>query len=87
MANTSSARKRARQSAEQNLHNRSLRSQLRTAIKKVRAVIAAGDSAAAREAVNAGQSTIDRIADKGVIHKNAAARYKSNLAAAAKALA
>lgn len=87
MANTTQARKRARQAVEQNAHNSSLRSTLRTAIKSARKAIAAGDKAAATEVCRQATSTIDRIADKKIIHKNKAARHKSQLASALKALA
>ncbi len=87
MANIASARKRARQDVVRNAHNSSLRSTLRTAIKAVGKAIAAGDKAAATSTLRASQSIIDRIADKRIIHKNAASRYKSRLAAAVKAMA
>src|SRR5690606_14205586 len=64
MANTAQARKRARQSVERNKHNSSLRSMLRTAIKRVRQSIAAGDKAAASEVFQKATSVIDRVADK-----------------------
>ena len=86
MANTAQARKRARQSVRSNAHNSSLRSTLRTAIKSVRKAIAAGDKAAAATVFRSATSTIDRIADKKIIHKNKAARHKSRLSAALKAL-
>lgn len=87
MANIASARKRARQDARLNAHNSSLRSRLRTAIKSVRKAVAAGDKAAAAIELRASQGVIDRIADKKIIHKNAASRYKSRLAAAIKRMA
>lgn len=87
MANIASARKRARQAVKQNAHNSALRSRLRTAIKAVRKAIAAGDKEAAMKTMSASTSTIDSIADKRIIHKNAAARYKSRLASALKAMA
>jgi small subunit ribosomal protein S20 len=87
MANTAQARKRARQAVKQNAHNSSQRSTLRTAIKAVRKAIEAGDKAAASQVFVTSISTIDRIADKKIIHKNKAARHKSRLAAALKALA
>jgi small subunit ribosomal protein S20 len=86
MANTAQARKRARQAVKQNAHNSSQRSTLRTAIKAVRKAIQAGDQAAAAAIYQTSVSTIDRIADKKIIHKNKAARHKSRLAAALKAL-
>ena len=86
MANTAQARKRARQSVALNKHNSSLRSMLRTAIKRVRQAIEAGDKAAATEVLRKTTSIIDRVADKNIIHKNKAARHKSRLAAAVKAI-
>ena len=87
MANIASSRKRARQSVVRNALKSSQRSTLRTAIKKVRKAIAGGDKAAANAELRAGQAIIDRIADKRIIHKNAASRYKSRLSAAVKAMA
>jgi small subunit ribosomal protein S20 len=87
MANTASARKRARQSEKQRRHNASLRSELRTAVKNVRKAIDAGDKAQAADVLRHATSTIDRIADKNIIHKNKAARHKSRLAAAIKGMA
>ncbi|OXR48456.1 MULTISPECIES: 30S ribosomal protein S20 [unclassified Pusillimonas] len=86
MANTAQARKRARQSVALNKHNSSLRSMLRTSIKRVRQAIEAGDKAAATEVLRKTSSIIDRVADKNIIHKNKAARHKSRLAAAVKAI-
>ena len=87
MANIASARKRARQAVKRKAHNSSLRSRLRTAIKSVRKAVAAGDKAAATQTMQSAQSVIDRIADKKIVHKNAASRYKSRLAAAVKSMA
>ena len=86
MANTAQARKRARQAVKQRAHNMSLRSKLRTAVKGVRKAVAAGDKVAAQAAFKESQSVIDSIADKKIIHKNAAARHKSRLSAAVKGL-
>lgn len=86
MANTAQAKKRARQSVARNMHNSSLRSMLRTSIKRVRAAIATGDKAAAAQAFEKSMSVIDSVADKNIIHKNKAARHKSRLNAAIKAL-
>ncbi|MCC7060557.1 MAG: 30S ribosomal protein S20 [Burkholderiaceae bacterium] len=86
MANIASARKRARQAVQRNLHNSSLRSRLRTAIKSVRKAILAGDKDAAKRTLQSAQGVIDRIADKKIVHKNAASRYKSRLAAAIKSM-
>lgn len=87
MANTAQARKRARQSVARNMHNSSLRSMLRTAIKRVRSAIDTGDKAAAAEVLQKATSVIDRVADKNIIHKNKAARHKSRLSVAIKSLA
>ena len=87
MANSAQARKRARQAIATNARNASLRSTLRTAVKKVRKAIAAGDKAAAAQQMQASQAVIDRIADKKIVHKNTASRTKSRLAQAIKAMA
>lgn len=87
MANTAQARKRARQAAKANAHNSAQRSALRTAIKAVRKAIDGGDKAKAAEVFKASQAIIDRIADKKLVHKNKAARDKSRLVKAMKAMA
>jgi small subunit ribosomal protein S20 len=87
MANSAQARKRARQNVTQRSHNMSMRSQLRTAIKHVRKAISSTDKTAAQAAFQASVGMIDSIADKGIIHKNKAARHKSRLSAAIKAIA
>ena len=69
------------------MHNSSLRSAMRTVIKKVRKAIDTGDKAAAQSVFQAATGLIDRIADKGIVHKNAAARNKSRLSKRIKALA
>ena len=79
MANSAQARKRARQAVKQNAHNSSLRSELRTAVKKVVKAIEAGDKAAAQAVYKNSVSAVDSIADKKIIHKNKAARIKSQL--------
>lgn len=86
MANTAQARKRARQSVARNKHNSSLRSLLRTSVKRVRQAIDAGDQAAANEVFVKATSIIDRVADKKIIHKNKAARHKSRLSAAIRSI-
>jgi small subunit ribosomal protein S20 len=86
VANSPQARKRARQAEKRRAHNSSLRSLVRTVIKKVNAAIISGDSAAAKAAYNNAVPVIDRMADKGIIHKNKAARHKSRLNGAVKAL-
>jgi len=87
VANSPQAKKRARQSEKRRNHNASLRSLVRTVIKKVNAAVEAGDAAAAKSAYDAAVPVIDRMADKGIIHKNKAARHKSRLNAQVKALA
>ena len=87
MANSAQARKRARQAVKQNAHNSSLRSELRTALKRVTKAIASGDKAAAQAVYKDSVSAVDSIADKKIIHKNKAARHKSRLSAAIKAMA
>lgn len=87
MANSAQARKRARQAEATRQRNASLKSTLRTAVKKVRKAIAVGDKAAATAQLQASQAVIDRIADKKIIHKNVASRTKSRLAQAIRALA
>ncbi|TSE35389.1 MULTISPECIES: 30S ribosomal protein S20 [Tepidimonas] len=82
-----SGRKRARQDVKLNAHNSSLRSRYRTAIKKVEKAVAAGDKALATTLFAQMQSIVDSIADKGIFHKNKAARDKSRLSAKVKALA
>jgi small subunit ribosomal protein S20 len=79
MANTKSAEKRMRQSAERNERNRAARSTMRTAIKKVRTAVAAGDTATAETALKGAVQVIDRSAKKRVVHRNTAARTKSRL--------
>lgn len=79
MANIKSARKRMRQTVVRQARNKSVRSRLRTAVKKHRAA-----EEAKPESLSATYSEIDHARKKGVIHKNAAARYKSRLAKAAR---
>jgi small subunit ribosomal protein S20 len=86
MANTKSARKRARQAIERRDHNMSLRTSVRTAIKNVKKAVAAGNKDAAAKALRDSQHTIDRIVGKGILHRNAGDRHKSRLAQAVKGL-
>ena len=86
MANIASAKKRAKQSAKRRAHNAGLRSELRTMIKKVRKSIEAGDKKAAMAEFQSSQSRLDSITDKGIVHKNTAARQKSRLSMAIKAM-
>ncbi|MGQ0658787.1 MAG: 30S ribosomal protein S20 [Chromatiales bacterium] len=86
MANIKSAKKRARQSEKRREHNASRRSMLRTRIRNVSKAIDARDKAAAEAAYKAAEPVIDRMATKGVIHGNKAARQKSRLTARIRAL-
>ena len=79
MANSAQARKRARQADKRHLHNASLRSRLRTSIKKVLHAIESGDKPGAQEAYKVAVPEIDSLSNKGLIHKNKAARHKSRL--------
>ncbi|MBK6724544.1 MAG: 30S ribosomal protein S20 [Acidobacteria bacterium] len=79
MANHKSAEKRVRQNAKRNEINRSNRSKLRTSIKKLRTSVAASDKTGSLELLNPTVSLIDKAVNKGIIHKNTAARYKSRL--------
>lgn len=79
MANTIQARKRARQAEKRRVQNGSLRSAMRTATKKVVKAVAAGDRTQAEAAYRAAVPQLDRMARKGHIHKNKAARQKSRL--------
>jgi len=79
MANIKSAQKRMRQTVVRQARNKSVRSRLRTAVKKHRAT----GEGAKPESLSATYSEIDHARKKGVIHRNAAARYKSRLAKAA----
>lgn len=87
MANSPQAKKRARQADQARTRNASQRSMVRTYIKKVVAAIEAGEHKVAQEAFQAATPVIDRFADKGILHKNKAARIKSRLNAKVKALA
>jgi small subunit ribosomal protein S20 len=80
-----SGRKRARQDVKLNAANTSLRSKYRTAVKNVEKAVAAGDKAKATELFAKAQSVVDTVADKGIFHKNKAARDKSRLSAKVKA--
>ena len=81
-----SGRKRVRQDVKLNAANTALRSRFRTAIKNVQKAVLSGDKAKATDLYKSAQSVIDSIADKGIFHKNKAARHKSRLSAKLKAL-
>ena len=87
LANSPQSKKRARQAEKRRHHNASMRSMVRTYLKGVIAAISSGDASAAQAAYNDAVPVIDRMADKGIIHKNKAARHKSRLNAQIKALA
>jgi small subunit ribosomal protein S20 len=86
MANIKSARKRAHQAQVRRVHNMSLRTAVRTAVKNVTKAVAGGDKAAAAKALRDSQRVIDRVVAKGVLHRNAGDRHKSRLAHALKNL-
>jgi len=79
VASHASALKAHRQSLKNREHNRQFRSRLRTALKNVRSAIDGNDKGAAKTALREVVSLIDKLASKGVIHRNAASRYKSRL--------
>lgn len=81
-----SGRKRARQDVQLNAANTALRSKFRTVVKNVQKAVLSGDKARAAELFKLAQPVIDSIADKGLFHKNKAARQKSRLSASIKAL-
>ena len=81
VANHESAEKAYRQSLVNRDRNRQYRSRLRTALKGVRAAIAGGKSAEVKASLGDTVSLIDKMAGKGIIHRNAAGRYKSRLMA------
>ena len=79
MPNHKSAEKRMRQNEKRRQVNRSNRSRLRTSIKKLRAALSGGDADQVKTALPETISTIDKAVQKGVLHRNAAARHKSRL--------
>lgn len=79
MANTRSAIKRMRQNEKRRLRNRRFSSGARTYVRKARLAIDEGDAAAARQATLEAISALDKAAEKGILHKNNAARRKSRL--------
>ena len=78
---TKSALKANRQNIKRREHNRQLRSRLRTALKAIRAALDAEDVDAAKAALAQTVSMVDKMATKGIIHRNTAGRYKSRLSA------
>jgi small subunit ribosomal protein S20 len=86
MPNTASAKKRMRQDAVRRLRNRAMKSSIRTQLRKVREAIAAKDYEKSQTEFRQLTKKLDRAAARYVIHPNAAARTKSRLSAAIKAL-
>lgn len=86
MPNHKSAEKRVRQNEKRRNINRSNRSKIRTQIKKLRAAFTAKDKTLSQELLNPTVSVIDKAVNKGILHKNTAARYKSRLNAHVNAL-
>jgi small subunit ribosomal protein S20 len=86
VANSLQARKRARQNTRSRELNVGMRSMMRTQLKKVLSALDAGDKAAAQAAYKIAMPVIDRMADKELLHKNKAARYKSRLNARIRAM-
>ena len=76
-----SALKANRQNIKRREHNRALRARLRTGLKNIRKSLDAKDVPGAKTALKLLQSLVDKMATKGIIHKNTASRYKSRLAA------
>jgi small subunit ribosomal protein S20 len=87
VAHTLSARKRVRQTAKRRERNRDRKREIRLELKKIQATIATGDKAAAAAELKKAQEVLDRIAARGAIHPNTAARRKSKLAKRVNALA
>jgi small subunit ribosomal protein S20 len=79
LANSAQARKRARQAENRRKHNVHQRSMMRTCIKKIVKAIASGDKEQAQATYNASVPVIDSVTNKGLMHKNKAARHKSRL--------
>jgi small subunit ribosomal protein S20 len=79
LASHASALKAHRQNLVQRERNRQMRTRLRGALRSIRVAIDAGDAAQVKDALRDTISLVDRMASKGVIHKNAAGRYKSRL--------
>jgi len=76
---TKSALKANRQNITRREHNRQMRSKLRTALKSIRASLDAKDLSGAKSALNKTVSIVDKMATKGIIHRNTAGRYKARL--------
>jgi small subunit ribosomal protein S20 len=79
VATHKSALKAHRQTIKRHEHNRQMRSQLRSALKAIRAAVDAGDTDGAKAAINDTFALVDKMAGKGIIHRNTAGRYKSRI--------
>jgi len=86
LANIKSAAKKARQAEKHRQHNAALRTRMRTAIKKAISAVKSGDAAKAADSYKAAVPAIDTMVSKGLVHRNKAARHKSRLNKAVKAL-
>jgi small subunit ribosomal protein S20 len=80
VASHESALKAHRQNVKRREHNRQLRTRLRNALRDVRAAIDGGDPAQVKDSLRQTISLVDKMAGKGLIHRNTAGRYKSRLA-------
>ena len=80
MASHDSALKAHRQNVQRREHNRQLRTRLRRALRDIRAAIDEGDATQVKDALRSTISLVDKMAGKGLIHRNTAGRYKSRLA-------
>ena len=80
MANTRSAEKRSKQTEKRRLRNIQVRTRVKSAVKRVRELLAQGDAAGAKAALVAASQALDRAASKGVLHRNAASRRVSRVA-------
>ena len=87
MPNSNSAKKRLRQNKRKRLHNKAIKSSLKTQLRKVHEAVAGDDADARDSAFKAAVSSLDRAAAKKIIHRNAAARLKSRLSSKTKAVA
>ena len=79
MANSPQAKKRAKQAEKRRLRNASQKTEMRTYLKNVLKAVQAGDKVAATEAYRKATAMLDRVANRGLIHKNKADRHKSRL--------
>lgn len=86
MANTKSAEKASRQAVKHNTRNTALRSNARSAIRKVLAAVATGNKAEATESYRKAVAVVDSLVNKRLVHRNKASRHKSRLNAKIKAL-